>query len=86
MKKISGIYIIKNNINDKVYIGSAVNCHRRFIQHKSDFNKKQFNRALQENLMTKTTFSFSSDTINNFTKVLDFLNTKQKLLNKSKLK
>ena len=38
MKKISGIYIIKNNINDKVYIGSAVNCHRRFIQPKKPTN------------------------------------------------
>ena len=47
MKKISGIYIIKNNINDKVYIGSAVNCHRRFIQHKSDFNKQCHNQRFQ---------------------------------------
>lgn len=47
MKKISGIYIIKNNINDKVYIGSAVNCHQRFIQHKSDFNKQCHNQRFQ---------------------------------------
>lgn len=27
------IYVIKNNINDKVYVGQAKDPHRRFIQH-----------------------------------------------------
>lgn len=30
---IKSIYIIKNKINDKVYVGQAINPHRRFIQH-----------------------------------------------------
>lgn len=33
------IYIIKNNINNKVYIGQAINPHRRFIQHLCNGNK-----------------------------------------------
>lgn len=30
---IKSIYIIKNKINDKVYVGQSKNPHRRFIQH-----------------------------------------------------
>lgn len=30
------IYVIKNNVNNKVYVGQAKNPHRRFIQHLSD--------------------------------------------------
>jgi group I intron endonuclease len=33
MKK-SGIYLIKNIINNKVYVGSAVNIHKRWKEHK----------------------------------------------------
>lgn len=35
----SGIYAIINRINGKYYIGSAVNLHHRWIQHKSALNK-----------------------------------------------
>lgn len=34
MKKICGIYIIKNNINNKVYIGQSVNIVARWYAHK----------------------------------------------------
>lgn len=43
---LSGIYIIKNNINDKVYIGRAKNLLRRAIQHKRKFEKLEENRKL----------------------------------------
>ena len=33
---VKSIYIIKNIINNKVYIGQSVNPHRRFIQHLSN--------------------------------------------------
>lgn len=36
---IKSIYIIKNNINDKVYIGQSKNPHRRFIQHLCNGNR-----------------------------------------------
>lgn len=32
---LKDIYIIKNNINNKVYIGQAINAQKRFISHKS---------------------------------------------------
>lgn len=31
---ISGIYLIKNIANNKIYIGSAINIHRRWKEHK----------------------------------------------------
>ena len=33
--KNCGIYIIRNLVNDKIYVGSSVNIRRRFSQHKS---------------------------------------------------
>lgn len=35
----SGIYAILNLINDKYYVGSAVNLYNRWIQHKNKLNK-----------------------------------------------
>ena len=46
-RNISGIYIIRNTINNKVYIGSAVCCKQRFIGHKSDFKNKKHNDRFQ---------------------------------------
>ena len=39
MKK--DIYIIKNDINEKVYIGQAVNTHNRWLHHLSDAKKNK---------------------------------------------
>jgi group I intron endonuclease len=48
MKKISGIYQIKNLINRKIYVGSSINIQHRWDQHKSDLNKGVHkNRHLQ---------------------------------------
>ena len=30
MEKIAGVYCIKNKINEKIYIGSSINIHRRW--------------------------------------------------------
>jgi predicted ATP-dependent endonuclease of OLD family len=40
------------------------------------FNKTHFNRSIQESLINKTRFEFCAETLNNFSKVLDFLNKK----------
>lgn len=46
---MKGIYIIKNNINDKVYIGSTKNVKRRFYHHKYNLKKnKHSNPRLQK--------------------------------------
>ena len=48
MKKISGIYIIKNLINEKIYVGSSVNIFKRWNEHKAALrNQKHKNRYLQ---------------------------------------
>ena len=46
-KNIGGIYIIRNTINDKVYIGSAMSFNNRFNGHKSDLNNGKHNNRLQ---------------------------------------
>lgn len=46
--KISGIYIIRNIINNKVYIGSSVSINSRLSTHKNLLmNNKHFNKHLQ---------------------------------------
>lgn len=44
MKK--DIYIIKNTINDKVYIGQSVNAAERWMKHLSDVRKKPDNQII----------------------------------------
>lgn len=46
-RNISGIYIIKNTVNKKVYIGSAVCLKQRFIGHKNQFKKQEHNNRFQ---------------------------------------
>ena len=61
MKKKSGIYKITNIINDKVYVGSAVNINYRFKTHKRLLNNnKHFNTHLQSsyNKNGKENFKF----------------------------
>lgn len=46
--KITGIYKITNSINNKIYIGSAINIYRRFVTHNHLLrNNKHFNSHLQ---------------------------------------
>jgi group I intron endonuclease len=57
----SGIYRIKNLINEKSYIGSALNINRRFSRHKNDLSKnKHHNVHLQAsyNKHGKANFQF----------------------------
>lgn len=45
--KKSGIYVIKNTINDRVYVGSSNNLYKRFNAHKNDLLKNSHdNKAL----------------------------------------
>jgi len=45
----SGIYIIRNLHRGKVYIGSSINLHKRFYQHRYELNKNTHsNRHLQK--------------------------------------
>ncbi|MGQ7856277.1 ATP-dependent nuclease [Pedobacter sp. WC2501] len=42
----------------------------------SSFNKTHFNRSIQENLINRSYFEFSSDTLDNFESILSFLRKK----------
>jgi|SRR5579864_6634294 len=37
----SGVYQIVNKINNKSYIGSAINIHKRITEHRNDLNRKK---------------------------------------------
>jgi len=41
MYEISGIYLIINKVNGKMYVGSAMNCKRRWSEHKTALNKNK---------------------------------------------
>lgn len=46
--KNCGIYVIKNNVNNNIYIGSSINLKQRFSQHKSTLRHNTHkNRHLQ---------------------------------------
>ena len=46
--QICGIYVIKNTINDKMYIGQSVDIYHRWMQHKADLrNDHHHNEHLQ---------------------------------------
>jgi group I intron endonuclease len=48
LKHKSGIYIISNSIDDRIYIGSTINFDRRFKDHRSKLiNKTHANKYLQ---------------------------------------
>lgn len=39
MRIVSGIYVIRNKVNDKVYIGSSQDIHKRFGSHRGDLKR-----------------------------------------------
>lgn len=42
--KKCGIYLIRNTVNNKVYIGKSKNIYKRICQHISDLNKNDFKK------------------------------------------
>jgi group I intron endonuclease len=47
MNALSGIYLLKNNVNGKIYIGKANNISRRISRHRStEFSKNQRNTKI----------------------------------------
>jgi group I intron endonuclease len=59
LPNLSGVYIITNIVNNKVYIGSSVNIKKRVYRHFSELvNNKHYNRLLQRayNKYTKKAF------------------------------
>ena len=60
---MKGIYLIRNNLNDKVYIGSSGNLHKRFIKHRSRLNRNEHKNSHLQNAWNKyggDVFSFET--------------------------
>lgn len=51
----TGIYIIKNNINDKTYIGSSINIKKRINRHFSDLKFNRHKNIIFQRLYNKHT-------------------------------
>ena len=45
-KKKSGIYVIKNKINNKIYVGKAVDIYKRIKAHVTLLNTKSKNENI----------------------------------------
>jgi group I intron endonuclease len=52
-KNASGVYIIRNSLNDKVYVGSAVNFATRFYGHFSQLKNDKHHSKLLQRFVTK---------------------------------
>lgn len=49
---VPGIYVIKNIINNKIYVGKSKNCYKRLHQHLSDLKIKSRNQNENEHLLS----------------------------------
>lgn len=49
-KVICGIYLIRNTVNGKIYVGQAKNIHKRIGGHKSEANKSVMSRRASPSL------------------------------------
>lgn len=87
MKVKSGVYIIKNIVNGKIYIGSSVNVFKRWTQHRYKLNKgNHANKHLQRawNKYGISEFEFSIlELINNPSKEI-LIELEQKYLDEHK--
>ena len=52
-KNITGIYVIKNTINDKIYIGSSINVFNRIKGHLKELKRNNHKNQLLQNFYNK---------------------------------
>lgn len=85
-KKISGIYKIVNNTNNKYYIGSSNNIHKRWNYHKEDLRRKNHHcQYLQRSWNKYGKDNFDFVIIEENIPEKDLLITEQKYLDVAKL-
>lgn len=58
-KNRSGIYIIRNNIDNRVYIGSSKNLYKRYLYHNEDLLRNKHNNIYLQRFYSK----YGSDTL-----------------------
>ena len=58
LNKKSGVYVIKNTINNKIYIGSAVNIYQRIKDHIKCLKSNSHKNSLLQNHFNKYGVSF----------------------------
>lgn len=51
--KISGVYFIRNKVNQKVYVGSSIDIYRRWTRHKDDLLKNKHHSIKLQNSYNK---------------------------------
>lgn len=53
INKSSGIYLIRNILNNKIYVGSAKNCRKRLYSHLTDLKKQKHHSILLQRSFNK---------------------------------
>lgn len=51
--KLSGIYLIRNRVTEKFYVGSSIDINRRWTRHKDDLNKNKHHSIKLQNSWNK---------------------------------
>lgn len=63
MNTICGIYKITNKINNKVYIGKAINIYKRWIEHKNNMKYEKYNQIIYKAMRKYGIENFSFEII-----------------------
>lgn len=63
MNKISGVYLIKNNLNGKCYVGSSSNIMRRWNYHKAPSSWKSLRNDLYKDFQEYGIENFSFEVL-----------------------
>lgn len=78
--KLAGIYIFKNNINNKCYIGQSISLRKRIKHHFSNIKTKRYDLPLYRAIEKYGIHNFTIDIIESF--VPDINMTTKELINK----
>jgi group I intron endonuclease len=78
-KYISAIYIIRNNINDKIYIGSAIDVKARWVTHRSRLKNNQHHSIILQRAYNKYGIESLSY------EILEYVTDKNKLIEREQV-
>ena len=78
--KLAGIYLFKNNINGKCYIGQGVSIRKRLKHHLSNIRNKRYDLPLYRAIEKYGLHNFTIDIVESF--IPDESITTEQLINK----